>query len=75
MFPFLAYRAVKMIDSMAENYKVRFNYFLSHATNTGLRTAEILSPLKLVMLYKNCNLNWLSSNVTQFCVVVSTRKL
>jgi len=34
--PFPSVRAVEMIDSLAENFKMRFNDFRSHATNISV---------------------------------------
>jgi hypothetical protein len=53
--PFQSIHAVEMIDSLTENFKMRFNGFHSHATiYMSLKTYSLL---KSVMLQNNCNLN------------------
>jgi hypothetical protein len=71
-FPFPSARAVEMIYSLAENFKMRIKDFRSQATKyVRFRTHSSLNP---VMLQKNCNWNWVNCSMTQFYVVVSTRR-
>jgi hypothetical protein len=51
--PFPSVRAVEMIDSLVEIFKMRFNDFCSLATNIHTIFLKTHSPLKSVMLHKN----------------------
>jgi hypothetical protein len=52
---FQCVRAVEMTESLAENFKTRFNDFRSHATN--IRIFENPFSVKFVMLQGNCILD------------------
>jgi hypothetical protein len=65
---FPSVRAVEMIASVAEKFRMRFIDFRRHATNTYI-SLKTNSPFKSVMLQKNCSLTWLNCSMTQFWVV------
>jgi hypothetical protein len=53
--PLPSVRAIEMIDSLAENFIIRFNDFRNHAKN--MRVFETHFPLKSVILQKNRKFN------------------
>jgi hypothetical protein len=69
---FSSVRAVGMIGSLTENFKMRFNIFCRLAKDT--RTSENLFLLKSVMLRKNCSLNRLHCGAIQLWLTVSISK-
>jgi hypothetical protein len=51
---FLSVRAVEMIESWLESFKIRFNYFRSHATNIRIFenpfSVEVIDALEKLIL-------------------------
>jgi hypothetical protein len=58
-----------MAESLAENFKTKYSYFHSYASNVCI-SSNIRSPLKPVMMCENCGMmQFLRSGLNQESVV------